>query len=108
MLPMVRHDGEMRSIEGYAPLKPEDTERLLYPIIPQRNQEEFGRRHDTDFAYEITGLGRFRSNIFMDREGMGAVFRIIPTKILTAEQLNLAKPILDLCSLSKGLVVVTC
>jgi twitching motility protein PilT len=105
--PMVRHDGEMKSLEGTATLRPEDTNRLLQEIMPQRNREEFDRRHDTDFAYEIDGLGRFRSNIFMDRKGMGAVFRIIPTKILTAEQLKLAKPILDLCFLNKGLVVVT-
>ncbi|MEW6730313.1 MAG: type IV pilus twitching motility protein PilT [Acidobacteriota bacterium] len=107
MSPMVRHDGEMRSLEGYSQLQPEDTERLLYAIMPKRNQEEFNRRHDTDFAYEIPGLARFRSNIFMDRKGVGAVFRVIPTKILTAEQLKLSKSILDLCFLSKGLVVVT-
>lgn len=107
MPPMLRHDGEMKPISGYAPLGPEDTKRLLYPIMPKHNQEEFARRHDTDFAYEIPDLARFRSNIFMDRKGVGAVFRIIPTKILTAEQLNLPKAILDLCFLSKGLVVVT-
>jgi twitching motility protein PilT len=107
MPPLLRHDGEIKPVEGYNLLRPEDSERLLHPIMPKRNQEEFERRHDTDFAYEIQGLARFRSNIFMDRKGMGAVFRIIPTKILTAEQLNLSKHILDLCFLSKGLVVVT-
>jgi twitching motility protein PilT len=75
--------------------------------MPPRALEEFDRRHDADFAYEIKGLARFRANIFMDRKGMGGVFRIIPSKILTAEQLGLSKHILDLCSLSKGLVVVT-
>lgn len=107
MPPMVRHDGEMKSIEGTPVLKPEDTERLLHEIMPQRNKDEFERRHDTDFAYELSHLGRFRSNIFMDRKGMGAVFRIIPSKILTAEQLGLSKAIMDLCFLNKGLVVVT-
>ncbi len=63
--------------------------------------------HDTDFAYEIEGLARFRANIFMDRKGMGGVFRIIPSKILTAEDLGLSKHILNLCDLSKGLVLVT-
>ena len=75
--------------------------------MPAKNQEEFERRNDSDFAYEIPGLARFRANIFADRKGMGGVFRIIPTKILTAEQLGLSKAIMDLCSLSKGLVVVT-
>ncbi len=80
---------------------------LLPSIMPRKNQEEFHERHDTDFAYEIPGLARFRCNIFMDRKGMGGVFRLIPTKILTAEQLGLSKAIMDLCNLSKGLVVVT-
>src|SRR5205814_395282 len=64
-------------------------------------------RHDTDFAYEIAGLGRFRSNVFMDRKGPGAVFRVIPSKILTAEDLGLSPYILKLCGLNKGLVLVT-
>ncbi|MBI4853292.1 MAG: type IV pilus twitching motility protein PilT [Acidobacteria bacterium] len=106
MPPMVRHDGEMKTLD-HPVLRSEDTERILQEIMPQRNKEEFNRRHDTDFAYEIRDLGRFRSNIFMDRKGWGAVFRVIPTKILTAEDLKLSKPILDLCFLSKGLVVVT-
>src|SRR4029434_5501578 len=80
---------------------------MLEPIIPERNREEFDRRHDTDFAYEIAGLGRFRSNIFMDRKGPGAVFRVIPSKILTAEDLGLSPHILELCQLNKGLVLVT-
>src|SRR5690606_33196374 len=59
------------------------------------------------FAYEIPGLSRFRANFFCDRKGVGAVFRVIPTKILTAEQMGLAKEILDLCFLPKGLILVT-
>src|SRR5262249_32454895 len=55
----------------------------------------------------IPGLARFRANIFMDRKGMGAVFRVIPSKILTAEQLGLSPAILNLCKLNKGLVLVT-
>src|SRR5918998_5506462 len=75
--------------------------------MPAKNQKKSARRNDSDFAYEVPGLARFRANIFMDRKGMGGVFRIIPTKILTAQQLGLSPAIMDLCSLSKGLVVVT-
>ena len=108
MPPMVRKDGKMQPMEcNEGVLAPEIMRELLHSIMPQKNIEEFERRNDTDFAYEIEGLARFRCNIFMDRKGMGAVFRIIPTKILTAEQLGLSKAIMDLCSLSKGLVVVT-
>ncbi len=108
MPPMMRADGKMKSLEtGEQPLTADAMRSLLTSIMPPKNQEEFAARHDTDFAYEIPGLARFRCNIFMDRKGMGGVFRIIPTKILTAEQLGLSKAIMDLCSLSKGLVVVT-
>ncbi|MFT3745997.1 MAG: type IV pilus twitching motility protein PilT [Pyrinomonadaceae bacterium] len=108
MPPMVRKDGKIKELEpGTLKYTPESMRELLTWIMPAKNQEEFARRNDTDFAYEIKGLARFRCNIFMDRKGMGAVFRIIPSKILTAEQLGLSKAIMDLCNLSKGLVVVT-
>ena len=81
--------------------------QLLAPIMPEKNRKEFTERHDTDFAYEIAGLARFRSNVFADRKGPGAVFRVIPSKILTAEQLGLSPHILQLCALNKGLVLVT-
>ncbi len=105
---LVRKDGEIRPLEeGAAALTPTDILALLEPIMPEKNREEFERRHDTDFAYEIPGLARFRANIFMDRKGRGAVFRVIPSKILTAEDLGLSPHILQLCRLNKGLVLVT-
>src|SRR5438034_10575335 len=105
--PMIRHDGEMKSISGRAVLTAADTERMLWPIAPERNREEFKRRNDTDFAYEIDGLARFRCNFFRDRKGMGGVFRQIPGKIMSAEEMGLSKEILELCHLPKGLVLVT-
>ena len=108
MPPLVRKDGEIRTLEeGAAALSPREIERLLDPILPEKNAAEFQRRHDTDFAYEISGLARFRANVFMDRKGRGAVFRVIPSKILTAEDLGLSPFILQLCRLNKGLVLVT-
>jgi twitching motility protein PilT len=106
--PMIRKDGKIQRLEcSEAEITPEVMEELLTSIMPEKNQEEFARRNDTDFAYEVPGLARFRSNVFRDRKGMGGSFRRIPSEILTAEQLGLAKSIMDLCSLSKGLVVVT-
>ncbi|MEP7149770.1 MAG: type IV pilus twitching motility protein PilT [Acidobacteriota bacterium] len=108
MAPMVRKDGKMQLLEcGETTLTPEVMDELLHSIMPERNQDEFQNRNDTDFAYEIPELARFRCNVFKDRKGMGGVFRIIPSKILTSEELGLSKAIMDLCSLSKGLVVVT-
>jgi twitching motility protein PilT len=105
--PLVRHDGDIKPIPGRGVMTASDTQRILWPIAPPRNREEFERRHDTDFAYEIPGLARFRCNLFMDRKGMGGVFRAIPTQIMTADQMGLSKEILQLCHLPKGLVLVT-
>jgi twitching motility protein PilT len=106
--PLIRKDGGMRPLDPAAPVLDADTVvRLLDPITPEKNKHEFSERHDTDFAYEVPGLARFRANIFLDRKGKGAVFRVIPSAILTAEQLGLSPAILTLCKLHKGLVLVT-
>jgi twitching motility protein PilT len=105
--PMVRIDGSMTAIKDEPALPPEKLYELLVPIMPERNLDEFEKTHDTDFAYEITGLGRFRCNVFMDRKGPGAVFRLIPTKILTADDLKLPDVVRMFANLSKGLVLVT-
>ncbi|MGB7201024.1 MAG: PilT/PilU family type 4a pilus ATPase [Pyrinomonadaceae bacterium] len=107
MPPLVRKDGKIQTLGDGDTLSADAMRDLLTSIMPAKNQEEFARRHDTDFAYEIADLARFRCNVFMDRKGMGGVFRIIPAKMTTAEQLGLSSAILDLCNLSKGLVVVT-
>jgi twitching motility protein PilT len=107
MPPMLRMDGEMQFMPDRQPFTYEDTERILLPMAPERNREEFKQRHDTDFAYEIRGLARFRCNFFLDRKGMGGVFRVIPHTIITAEEMGLAPEILGLCHLPKGLVLVT-
>ncbi|MDP2055495.1 MAG: ATPase, T2SS/T4P/T4SS family, partial [Acidobacteriota bacterium] len=108
MPPLIRKDGHMQPLDAsIGPMAPEDVMALLHPIMPVTNREEFESRHDTDFAYEIKGLARFRANMFLDRKGPGAVFRVIPAEILTAEQLGLSPHILQLCRLTKGLVLVT-
>ena len=108
MPPLIRKDGSIQALdEAAGPLTPESIVALLDPIMPEKNRSEFARRRDTDFAYEISDLGRFRANVFMDRKGRGAVFRVIPSKILTAEDLGLSQAILQLCRLNKGLVLVT-
>jgi twitching motility protein PilT len=106
--PMVRKDGQMQPLDAAMPALTEPmVTQLLAPIMPEKNRHEFSQRRDSDFAYEIAGLARFRSNVFEDRKGPGAVFRVIPSKILTAEQLGLSPHILQLCHLNKGLVLVT-
>ena len=106
--PKFRVDGDIVEVAGAPALTPEQMQQVLFEIAPQRNQEEFTTDNDTDFAYELPGgAARFRANLFRDRKGPGGVFRVIPSEILTAEQLNLPPAVLELCKLSKGLVVVT-
>jgi twitching motility protein PilT len=105
--PMLRIDGEMAPIPGFPVLTPEAVQKTLLPITPPRNREEFQKTHDSDFAYELAGRARFRVNIFVDLRGMGAVLRVIPSKILTTDDLGLPKELLTLCGLPKGLVLVT-
>ncbi len=105
--PMVRESGDMMELSDQPVISPERMKALLKPIVPDHNVAQFEAMHDSDFAYEIPGIARFRANIFLDRFGMGAVFRQVPVDIVTAESLSLSKEVLDLCFLSKGLVLVT-
>jgi len=105
--PLFRKDGAMVTLSETEPLAPARAKEMLYAITPPRRQVEFEERKDSDFSYEIPELGRFRCNLFVDRRGVGGVFRLIPSEILTAEDLGLSPQILSLCGLSKGLVVVT-
>ncbi len=108
LAPKVRVHGEMSPLEGYPdPYDDAALRRILFEICPERNKREFDEIHDTDFAYEIKNLARFRVNYFMDRNGVGAVLRQIPERIMTADELGLPPAVKDLCFLSKGLVVVT-
>ena len=105
--PVLKISGEITYLDDFGEVSAEDADAVLSEIMPERNREEFAKINDTDFAYELKGSGRFRCNVFRNRLGMGGVFRLIPDKIVTTEDLNLAKAITDLCYMSKGLVVVT-
>jgi len=104
--PTFRIDGDMRPEVEYGPLSHDRLKELLWSIAPEKNREEWHSRKDTDFAHEIP-TARFRVNAFADRKGIGAVLRQIPNEILTAEKMGLSQAVLDLCYLTKGLVLVT-
>jgi twitching motility protein PilT len=105
--PLFRKAGDIIALTEEAPLTAEEAREVLLSIIPPHRLDEFERDHDTDFAYEIPDVARFRCNLFVDRKGMGGVFRVIPANIMTAEDLGLWPEIIELCNLTKGLVVVT-
>jgi twitching motility protein PilT len=105
--PLYRKDGEIASLGDPTPLAAEALREMLLEITPGPHCTEFEERHDTDFAYEFDTRARFRANLYMDRRGMGAVFRCIPNRILSPQEVGLGPAILDLCMLPKGLVLVS-
>ena len=104
--PMVRKDGDLNPLEPRT-LSAEDIRALFDEVLPERNRAEFDERHDTDFAYAIADKGRFRVNVFMDCRGPGSAIRAIPSRVFTADELNLPGAVRQLCELEKGLVLVT-
>ncbi len=104
--PMVRLNSELVPVD-YGHLTPELARKLLYELMNPEQVAKFEKNHEIDFGYEIPGVTRLRCNIFEQRHGIAGVFRLIPTQVRTASQLNLPKQILNFCALNRGLVVVT-
>lgn len=104
--PALRIRGDMERVK-YKVLDNDDLKGMLYEIAPEDKVKVFEETGDTDFGYEIPGLARYRANFFMQKYGVAAVFREIPSKILTAEQLGLPPVMSKLASLPRGLVLVT-
>jgi twitching motility protein PilT len=103
--PMLRLHGEL-SRQEQSPLSGERLEAMLLSLMTPKEVGEF-RDGDTDWAYEIDGLARFRCNAGRDRFGAFGVFRVIPNLIRTADEMGLSREVQNLCYLTKGLVVVT-
>jgi twitching motility protein PilT len=105
--PIFRKDGSLVGMRNEENLEEAGAAQVLQEIMPEPNQHEFGEISDTDFAYEIPEVGRFRVNIYRDHRGICGVFRHIPSKVLTCDQLGLPESVRKFCSLGKGLVLVT-
>ena len=104
--PILRVHGTMSPLKATS-FKAEKVQALLDPIMTKAARSNFAETGDADWAYELEGVARFRCNAFRDRRGPGAVFRIIPNDFMTAEDLSLPEAVLKLCTLPKGLVLVT-
>ena len=104
--PALRIRGDIERIK-YKVLDNDDLRGMLYEISPEEKIKTFEETGDVDFGYEIPGLARYRANFFMQRNGIGAVFREIPSTIMTCEQLGLPAVITKLATLPRGLVLVT-
>jgi twitching motility protein PilT len=104
--PVLRIGGELERVK-YKILEDDTLKSMLYEIAPEHKVKEFEETGDVDFAYEIPGLARYRSNFFRQRLGVGAVFREIPSRIMTCQELGLPPVIPRLATLPRGLVLVT-
>jgi twitching motility protein PilT len=104
--PVLRIGGELERVK-YRTLDNDGLKAMLYEIAPEHKVKEFEETGDVDFAYEIPGLARYRANFFQQKYGIAAVFREIPSTILTCEQLLLPPVVRRLATLPRGLVLVT-
>ena len=104
--PILRIRGDMERVK-FKKMENEELRTMLYEICPEDKIKVFEELGDVDFGYEIPGLARYRCNFFRQKYGIGAVFREIPSEILTCQQLGLPKVINRLAYLPKGLVLVT-
>jgi twitching motility protein PilT len=105
--PILRLHGEMIRLDEQGLIENDALEAMLHAIMPDRNRHEFAESNDTDYAYEIKDLARFRCNASRERKGAAAVFRVIPAQVVTVEQLGISAEVQQLCFLTKGLVLVT-
>lgn len=104
--PYLRLHGNMVAL-NYRELTNQDVQGLLFEILSEKQKKAFVEKWELDFAYTLPGAGRFRCNIFMQRKGLGAVMRIIPEKIKTAQELGVPPSVMDLIDCDRGLILVT-
>ena len=104
--PLIRVKGMLVEVKT-APLKPQDLERMLLPLLNRAQREKFDALQSVDFGYGVPGVARYRANCYMQRGTVGAVFRRVPIQILSIDTLELPRAIRELTTIPDGLVLVT-
>ncbi|ARM85653.1 MAG: type IV pilus twitching motility protein PilT [Marinobacter sp.] len=104
--PMIRVDGDVRRI-NLPPMEHKEVHGLIYDIMNDKQRKDYEEFLETDFSFEVPGVARFRVNAFNQNRGSGAVFRTIPSKVLTMEDLGMGQVFKDIASVPRGLVLVT-
>lgn len=105
--PCVRIDGALRPMDGYETLTPSELRRMIYAVLSQRQREKFEADLELDTSHSVPNVGRFRLNVFVQRDSVGAVLRAIPFKIVPLEKLGVPAVVGSLSNLPRGLVLVT-
>ena len=104
--PMIRVDGDVRRI-NLPPMDHKEVQALVYEIMNDKQRKDFEEFLETDFSFEVPGVARFRVNAFNQNRGAGAVFRTIPSKVLTMEDLGMGQGFIDIAEKARGVVLVT-
>jgi twitching motility protein PilT len=104
--PIIRVDGDVRRI-NLPPLEHKEVHELIYEIMNDKQRRDFEEFLETDFSFEVPGLARFRVNAFNQNRGAGAVFRTIPSKVLTMEELGHGQVFREVSMVERGLILVT-
>ncbi len=104
--PMIRVDGDVRRI-NLPPMEHKEVHALIYDIMNDKQRKDFEEFLETDFSFEVPGVARFRVNAFNQNRGAGAVFRTIPSKVLTMEDLGMGQVFKDISLKPRGLILVT-
>jgi len=102
----VRIHGDMKKLEQ-PPLSAEEVHEMVFDIMADALRKTFQETHEADFSFELGNIARFRVNVFRQRKGESAVFRLIPSKVMTIEELGLPGITKEVCDKEKGLVLVT-
>ena len=104
--PMIRIHGDLKKLDHPA-MSREEVHALIYDIMGDAQRKTFEETHECDFSFEMGAIARFRVNVFLQRKGEAAVFRTIPTKIQTLDELGMPPILRQLCDKEKGLILVT-
>ncbi|HTL03494.1 MAG TPA: ATPase, T2SS/T4P/T4SS family [Vicinamibacterales bacterium] len=105
--PSIRVDGEISAIEGEPVLTEPEVEAMMLDIIPERNRETLRSQAGTEWICDVPDVGRIRCVTFRDHRGAGGIFRMIPARAISAEQLGLSREIQGLCAEADGLLLIT-
>jgi twitching motility protein PilT len=105
--PVVRVDGKITTLAEYPVLTPEMTQQILYSVMSEKHRKQLEEKGQTDFSFGVKDVGRFRANVFFQRGAAAGVFRRLPNRIMTVDEVGLSRKALDLCHRSMGLVLVT-
>lgn len=105
--PRIRVDGKLKAMEGLAPMTAPETKQLAYSVLTDAMKHRFEENWELDTSFGLKGLARFRTNLFLQRGGVSAVYRVIPWGIKSFDELKLPPVVKELCDRPRGLILVT-